>query len=68
MNKKVSQQRMAEEIANAGLPDGLLTLLARMSPGVLERQCVYVRSVAHKFDVSEEMLDEIFLRASAPSE
>ena len=66
MNKRVSQQRIAEEIVKAGLPDGILTHLAKMSPGIVERQCVYVRSVAHKFDVSDEMIDEIFRRAAAP--
>lgn len=66
MNKKVSQQRMAEEVTKAGLPSGILTYLAKMSPGTVERNCVYVRSVAHKFGVSDEQVDDLFERASLP--
>lgn len=66
MNKRVSQQRMAEEVTKAGLPSGILTYLAKMSPGNVERNCVYVRSIAHKFGVSDAMVDELFARAAEP--
>ena len=64
MNRKVSQQRLAEEIVSAGHPQDILPYLERMAPGVVERYCMYVRTIAHKFGISESDVDELFKRAS----
>lgn len=63
MNWKVSQQRLAEEIALSDHPQEILPYLARMSPGIVERHCMYVRTIAHMFDVSDADVDELFRKA-----
>ena len=63
MNWKVSQQRLAEEIALSNHSQDILPYLERMSPGVVERHCMYVRTIAHMFNVSDEDVDELFRKA-----
>ena len=65
--RPVSDTRMAEELQKAGHPSGLIERLTRMAPGMVHRDCVYVRSLADKFGLDDAAIDEMFRLAHEPS-
>jgi hypothetical protein len=65
--RPVSDVRMAEELKKANLPQELIDRLTRMAPGMVHRDCIYVRSLSHKFGLDDERVDELFKLAYEPN-